>query len=452
MKTLLPLTVAALIVAGLLGYRYVGKHGTSVITATGDRPRPADTPASVGEWPWWRGPLRNGMSATARPPLRWSESEGVRWNVPVPGRGHSSPIVCGDQIILTTADDAEQTISVRSYRRKDGAALWSTPIQRGGFMAKHDKNSHASPTPACDGRRVFVPFVAEDALWLTAVGLDGQVGWRTRVGPFHSQWGYGSSPAYWRGLVIVAADNKGPRLADLAATTSYLAALDADSGEVVWRVRRPREYSYGTPVVAEVAGRWQLLLSGHEAVTSYDPATGQELWHCRWAPTRTAGTVAFDANHVYASGTFPTPEVVRIRGDGQGDVTDTHVEWRQTRGAADVPSPLDTDGRLLLLTDAGVAACFDAATGKIAWQERLGGAFSASPVFAGGLVYAVREDGRAIVFRAGARFEKVADNRLDGSVYATPVPVGDDLLIRTDQALYCLTAAGAPATATARRP
>ena len=133
MKTLLRLSCAALVVASLLGYRYVGKHGTSVITASTGRPRPAGGPASLGEWPRWRGPLSNGISATARPPQRWSESDGIRWKVAVPGRGHSSPVVCGEQIILSTADDEEQTISVFCHRRKDGAALWSTPIQRGAL-------------------------------------------------------------------------------------------------------------------------------------------------------------------------------------------------------------------------------------------------------------------------------------------------------------------------------
>ncbi|HEY1380895.1 MAG TPA: PQQ-binding-like beta-propeller repeat protein [Gemmataceae bacterium] len=428
-----------LLVAGLAGYRYVGRHGVSVISPTADRSRPEITSVVTAEWPWWRGPLGTGVSLTAKPPLRWSESEGVRWKVAVPGRGHSSPVVCGDRVLLSTADDTEQTMSLLCYRRRDGILLWATPIQRGGFMAKHDKNSHASPTPVCDGRRVTVSFVAEDSLWVTAVDLDGQISWRTRVGPFHSQWGYGSSPAYWRGLVIVAADNKGPRLADLAATTSYLAALDAETGDIVWRVRRPREYSYGTPVVAEVAGRWQVLLAGHQTIAAYDPATGRELWHCGSSLTRTAGTIAFDADHVYASGSFPAPEITCIRADGEGDVSETHVEWRQTRGAADVPSPLVLDGRVLVVNDNGVAVCFDAAGGKVLWQQRLGGAFSASPVAADGVVYAVNEDGRTIVFRAGAKFEKVADNRLDGAVYASPVPVGDDLLIRTEHALYCLT-------------
>jgi hypothetical protein len=245
-------------------------------------------------------------------------------------------------------------------------------------------------------------------------------------------------------LVIVAADNKGSRLADLAATTSYLTALDAATGEVVWRVRRPREHSYGTPIVGEVAGRWQLLLAGHEAVHSYDPATGQELWHCTWPVGRAANTVAFDAERVFATGTFPEAETVCIRGDGAGDVSDTHVVWRQRRGAADVPSPLVVEGHLLIVGDNGIANYLDARTGKPNWQQRLAGAFTSSPVSAGGVVYAINEDGRAFVFRVGAKYEPVAESRLDGTVYATPTPAGDDLFVRTDRALYCLTNSAAP--------
>jgi outer membrane protein assembly factor BamB len=446
MKRLSGILVAALVVAGLATYRHVSRHSVSVVLSAADaRPvRETEALTTPADWPCWRGSLATGISLTARPPRHWSESDGVRWKVAVPGRGHSSPIVVGDRVVITTADEDAGTISLLCFDRRDGSRIWEAPLQHGGLMTKHEKNSHASPTPACDGRRVYVPFVAEDALWTTAVDLEGREVWRVRVGPYHSQWGYGSSPVYWRGLVIVAADNKGSRLADLAATTSYLTALDAATGDVVWRVRRPREHSYGTPVVGEVAGRWQLLLGGHEAVYAYEPATGQELWRCSWPVGRAANTVAFDGERVFATGTFPESETVCIRGDGSGDISETHVLWRQRRGAADVPSPLAIDGRVLVVGDNGVATLFNAATGRTAWQQRLAGAFTSSPVKVGGVIYAVNEDGRAFVFRAGVKFESVAESRLDGTVYATPTPAGDDLFIRTDRRLYCLTNSAAP--------
>jgi outer membrane protein assembly factor BamB len=440
--------------AGLGAYAYVRRHAVPVIVPTAGPPRAAAAPAlAPTDWPWWRGPMRSSVSATGRPPVTWSESDAVRWKVAVPGRGHASPVVCGDRVILATADESEQVLSLLCYRRRDGALLWSVPVQRGGFMAKHPKNSHASPTPACDGSAVYLPYAAEDSLFVTAVDLTGQVRWRTRVGPYVAQWGYGSSPVCWNGLVIVAGESKGPRLADLAATTSYLAALDAATGEPVWRARRPREYSYGTPVVGDVAGRPQLLLAGPEAVRSYDPATGQELWHCDWPIGRTAGTVAFDDRRVYASGTIPGPEMLGVRADGTGDVTASHVEWRVKRGAADVPSPLRYGPFLFVVTDLGVLAAHDPDTGKAVWQQRLPGAVSASPMGAAGRVYVAGEDGRTAVFRAEPPFERLAENRLDGPIYATPSPAGDELFVRTEQSLYCLTAPAVPppAVSAARR-
>jgi outer membrane protein assembly factor BamB len=442
MKRVCGLILGTLLLAGLGAYAHVSRHAVSVVAPpSADRTaRQLGPSLDAPDWPCWRGPLGTGHGLTARPPQKWSESDGVKWKVALPGCGHGSPIVCGDRVLLATADEANQSISMLAIRRGDGSPLWTTAVQHGGLMAKHEKNSHASATPACDGRCAFLPFIAEDSLWLVAVNLDGSQAWRARVGPFHSQWGYGSSPVYWRGLVIVAGDNKGSRLADLAATTSYLAALDAQTGEVVWRVRRPREHSYGTPIVGEIAGRSQLLLGGHESVRSYDPATGEELWWCTWPVGRMAGTIAFDTERIFASGTFPSQEVVCVRADGHGDVTDTHVVWRQRRGAADVPSPLLIDGRLLLIGDHGVVTCLAADTGRSVWQQRLSGAFWASPVAANGLVYAVNEDGRTHVIRVGKTFESVAENQLDGVVHASPALAGNELYLRTDRSLYRLAA------------
>jgi outer membrane protein assembly factor BamB len=347
-------------------------------------------------------------------------------------------VVRGDRVYLATADEEAGVQSLVCYDRAGGALRWQTPLHRGGLMARHDKNSHASATPACDGRRVYVPLVNAGALWLSAVDVDGGVAWQTRVGPYVSEWGYGSSPALYRGLVIVAGDNKGSKLGHVAGACSYLAAVRAGTGEVVWRVRRPRAFSYGTPVVAEVSGRPQLLLAGAGAVTAYDPATGAELWHCNWPAGRTAGTMAFAPDRVFAAATFPQAELLCIRGDGSGDVGDTHVAWRTARGAPDVPSPLYAGGRLYTVTDAGQAACLDARTGERLWQGRLGAAFSASPVLAAGRVYAASETGTTFVFAAGPRFELLARNALPDEFYASPAVAGGRLFLRGLQTLYCL--------------
>jgi outer membrane protein assembly factor BamB len=222
--------------------------------------------------------------------VSWSASANVAWKAAIPGRGHASPVIRGDRIYVATADEDAGVQSLLCYERSSGSLLWNREVHRGGLMARHDKNSHASSTPATDGRRVYVAFVNHDALWLSAVAADGGLAWRTRVGPFVSEWGYGSSPVLYRGLVIVAGENKGSKLAHVTGLCSYLAAVRARDGEVVWRVRRPRAFSYGTPAVSRLCGRDQLVLAGAEAVTAYDPATGAELWHCPWPAGRTAGS------------------------------------------------------------------------------------------------------------------------------------------------------------------
>lgn len=338
-------------------------------------------------------------------------------------------------MFLTTAEAEE--ISLLCFNGDSGALLWRTSVYQGPFMKRHDKNSQASATPACDGRFVFVPWIADQKLWVAAVELNGRLRWKAQAGPFVSQWGYAASPVCHNDLVIVAADNSGNAVANLAAVTSYMAALDARSGEVRWRVRRIPHASYGTPVVGQVAGRPQLLLAGHDRISAYDPSTGRELWFCRWTARRTANTIAFADNHVVASATFEEPQVVCVRGDGTGDVTDKLL-WTVRRGATDVPSPLVHDGHVYLVNDRGVASCIALDGGDIAWQERLEGAFSASPTRVGRRIYATNEDGTTYVFAASPMFELLATNPLGDPVFASPVPHANGLLIRGANFLWRL--------------
>jgi outer membrane protein assembly factor BamB len=410
-------------------------------------------PPSADDWPCWRGPGGGGVRAGNVPGLHWSETSGVLWRVPVPGVGHASPIVVGDRVIVSTADEQAQTRSVICYDRATGGVRWSALLHQGAFMGKHEKNSHASPTPACDGRQVYVPYIAGDALWLSAINVnDGNIAWQPRVGPFVSEWGYASSPVLYKDLVIVAGDNRGSPADDEKTLTSYLAAVHRGTGEIAWRVRRPLAPNYGTPVVARLAGRDQLLLSGQGAITSYDPATGRELWFCRWSAERSGQSVAFGGDCVYASATWRRAEIVCVRADGSGDVTDSHVVWRHGRGACDVPSPLYHDGRLYLLNDGGLVNCLDAATGRPVWQQRLGGAFSASPVLAGDHILAADEDGTTHVFAAGPQFRLLATNPLNDPLLASPALSGDRIFLRGRNTLWCVGPGAAPAQPVPARP
>jgi hypothetical protein len=404
------------------------------IAPRGDVPAEADVLAAAeGDWPWWRGPAIDGKSSDVQPATTWTKTKNVAWQASVPGAGHSSPIVCGPRVFLTSADESAKKQLVLCYDRKSGKSLWTTVAHEGGLMSKHGKNSHASATPACDARRVFAAFINSDALHVTATDLEGNIVWQTSAGPFRSEHGYGSSPVLYKSLVIVCGDN---------LSGCFLAALDRDTGEIVWRTGRKttgRHGSYATPIVAEVAGRPQLLLHGMRSTSSYDPETGELLWSCDGPAEVAACTVAFSDELVFSSGGYPEKELLAIRADGSGDVTKSHLVWRTGKGVTYVPSPLFHAGRLYVVNDGGIATCFDAANGKQIWQGRLEGSFSSSPVLAGGLLYVTNESGKTYVLKAGPRFEVVAENDLaDGGGFATPAVCGSQIFVRTEHKLYCI--------------
>jgi outer membrane protein assembly factor BamB len=384
------------------------------------------------DWPWWRGPTLDNKSRDRAAPTKWTRTDNIVWKTPVPGRGHSSPVLWGDRIFLTTADETAQTQRVLAFDRKTGKPLWDTLAHKGGFEMKHQKNSHASATPACDGQRVYSAFVNSDALHVTATDLDGKIVWQEKAGPYESQHGLGSSPILYKQTVIVLADSmKG----------SFLAALDRATGKIAWKIDRPvtgRNGNYATPIVATLAGRPQLIIQGTYVTTSYDPDTGKELWKCHGPAEVTGCTPACDDKHVFVTGGFPEKEILAIRADGSGDVTKSHVAWRSKKGVSYVPSPLYHAGRLYIINDGGVATCFDAATGTEVWSERLGGAFTSSPVLVGDLLYVTSEQGKTYVLKAGDKFEQVAVNNLGEGVLSTPAIAGGRIYLRTAMMLYCI--------------
>lgn len=294
------------------------------------------------------------------------------------------------------------------------------------------KNSQASATPACDGTCVYSAFVHKGGLYVTATDLDGKRLWQSKAGDFTSEHGYGASPALHGSLVIVNGDNlKG----------CFLAGLDRATGKVVWKTERPttgKHGSYGTPIVAELAGRPQLLLTGMGQVAAYDPATGKRLWTCTGPAEVTGCTPAFSDALVFATGGFPEKQLLAIRADGKGDVSASHVVWQTGKGVAYVPSPLYAAGRLYVVADNGIATCFDAASGQQLWQDRLQGAFTSSPILAGDRLYVTSEAGKTFVLRAGSKFEVLATNDLAESVLATPALAAGQIFLRTGNHLYCI--------------
>lgn len=398
---------------------------SDVISVHGQIP-PAQVPLAYAadDWPGWRGPRGDNHAVGPPPPLEWSDSQNVLWKSAVPGRGHATPIVVGSRVVVFTADEAQQSLLLLAFDRESGTELWREPVQRGGLMQTHAKNSHASATPASDGQRIYTAFIAEDAVWVAAVDLDGRAQWKTEAGPFTSVHGYGSSPVLFESLVIVAGDS--PR-------GGFVAALHRDTGELVWRQRRSTKPNFGTPLLIQQDDRWQLILSGNQEVISYDPRTGQTLWSAPGPAATTGNTPAHLEGLVVATGGYPQRAIMGIRADGSGQVL-----WQHDFKCY-VPSPLVFGNRVLVLQDNGIARYYEAESGQELWTQRLSGDFSASPVRIGPYVLATNETGKTYVLQpTGESCQIVAENQLGTHTLASPVICGGRLYLRTGDRLVCI--------------
>jgi outer membrane protein assembly factor BamB len=308
-------------------------------------------------------------------------------------------------------------------------------------MKKNQKSSGASSSAACDGERVFVNFANNGAVWVTALDLEGKKLWQTPLCDYKIHQGYGASPTVYRSLVIVAADSH---------AGGAVAGLDRATGKVVWKHDRPKLPNYTSPILLRMADRDQLVMTGCNAITSLDPGTGELLWETKGGTTESVTSTVTDGSRVFSSGGYPKNHLAGISADGSGKIV-----W-ETKERVYVPSLLVVGDHLFGLLDAGMAACWDSATGQSRWKKRLRGEFSASPVLVGNQIFATNEVGETFIFRANPQeFEEVAVNKLGDQVMATPTICGGQIFMRVahDQegpyreVLYCLGKSGrTPAT------
>ncbi len=387
-----------------------------------------------GDWPWWRGPNRDGIAAADQtPPLHWSDTQNVIWKAPLPGRGHGSPIVVGDQVVLATCEEDREIQSVLCFSRKTGEQVWKTEVHRGNIEKKENKkSSQASATVACDGERLFITFQNSKAIYLTALTRAGKRLWQKKVSDFVTHQGYGASPAVYKSLVLVSADHKGG---------GTLAAFDRVTGDPVWSHDRPKIPNYTSPVIVNAAGREQLVFTGCNLVSSFEPLTGKTLWEIAGATEECVTSTVTDGEVIFTSGGYPKNHLAAVRADGSGKLV-----WEKGVRVY-VPSMLIRDGYLYAVGDEGVAFCWKAATGDEMWKQRLGGVFTACPVLVGENIFAVNEAGQTFIFKARPDgFEKVAENKLGDEVLATPTICGSRIYMRVAQTkdekrtetLYCL--------------
>lgn len=401
------------------------------------------------EWPDFRGPLHNGHVPDASPdfPTSWSESEHVAWKVPVHDAGHSSPVLWGDQIWLTTATKDGKKMYALAFDKRTGETLLDTlvfevPAPR---PLGNDVNTYASPSPVITEGRVFVHFGSYGTACFDTENFKQL--WERRDLPCDHFRGPGSSPFLVDDLLILTMDG---------VDHQYLVALDPETGKTVWRQDRSTDWNdldpegnpqadgdfrkaYSTPIVTSVGDRRQLIAPGAKAAWAYDLRTGKEIWQVRYDQYSGASRPVMAGDLVLINSGFPNPVLYGVKLDPQaeGDLTESaRIVWEQDRRMPRRSSPIVVDDTFYVVTDGGVCSAFDNATGKLVWSHRFDGQFSASPIYANGRLYFCNEQGRGYVLDTGKSFKKVAENTLETGLMACPASDGDALYLRSKTHLY----------------
>jgi outer membrane protein assembly factor BamB len=414
---------------------------------------PAAAAEATAQWPWWRGPLGNGVSPDGDPPVRWSEKENVRFKVPISGDGLATPVVWGDRIFVLSAlafdraDEgapapdpsgaklARQRFLVTAYDRHDGSVVWQRVAdERVPHEGHHLESGWAAASPVTDGQRLYAHFGSAGTYAYT---LEGERVWKVDLGDMTTRLGYGegSSPALWGDTLVVNWDHEGD---------SFVVALDARTGVERWRRDRPGELtSWSTPLIVEHEGRVQVIVAAGGRTRGYDLGSGELLWSVSGLGMNAIPTPTYDAGILYlASGKQDSPRMlaVDLRG-ARGDLDRSRgVLWTLDRDTPYVSSPLLYRGQLYFFKHVqSVLTSVDSATGKGLFTERVGlGNVFASPVAAGGKIYLLGRQGKALVLEPGPTLKVLAENQLDDGFDASPVVVGRDLYLRGRRFLYAL--------------
>jgi outer membrane protein assembly factor BamB len=388
-------------------------------------------PARAEDWPQWRGPRLDGTSTDQNPPVHWSATSNVLWKTELPGLGHASPIVIADHVFTVSAVPQTEERLLLCLNRKNGAISWRQSVFKAPLERKHALNSHASSTPASDGERVFVAFLDRNRMLVAAYDLAGRQQWLVRPGPFSSMHGFCSSPIIFKDKVIVNGDHDGD---------GYIVALDCKTGKEHWRIERPNKTrSYTVPLIRDIDGRTQMILTGSKCTASYDPNDGKLHWIMDGPTEQFVASPVYSerANLVLITSGYPEYHNLAIRADGRGKVGGEKIAWRTKRGAVYVPSPIVEGDYFFIVSEGGVAHCFESKTGEILWQERMG-THHASLVSAKGLIYFPNDYGVMNVVKAGPEFDLVARNDLEDKTFASPAISNSQIFLRGEKHLYCI--------------
>jgi outer membrane protein assembly factor BamB len=387
-------------------------------------------------WPQFRGPQANGHTDGTGLPLTWNAEKNVVWKTPIHDRGWSSPIIWHNQIWLTTSTANGRKLYAVCVDRKTGRIVHDLNvfnIEKPQSIAAI--NSYASPTSAIEAGRVYVHFGTYGTACIET--RSGKTLWTRRDLNCDHHEGAGSSAMLVDNLLVFHVDGR---------DVQYVVALDKSTGKTVWKTDRSVDFGsvppdlrkcYSTPIVINSGGQRQLVSVGPRATMGYEIATGKERWKVTYGGWSIAPRPVFGNGMVFMINDYLRPELWAVRPGGQGDVTASHIAWKHNKTMPSRPSPLLVDDLLFLVSSDGVASCLEAKTGKIVWQERIGGKFSASPIHAAGRIYLFDESAVTTVFEANRTFKKLAVNNLSGKqLMASPAVAGDALFIRTATHLY----------------
>ena len=419
--------------------------------------------ADAGNWPQWRGPDGSGISNEKNLPAEWSPTKNIKWKTPIDGRAHSSPIVWGNRIFVTTAvegtvvpgakavkhvlegdkeflhpdsvgADRKHTFKVLCIDRDSGKILWQSTAWEGTpYDNRHRKSSYAASTPATDGKLVYAFFGTEG---LYAYDFKGNLAWKAQLGNLGTVgMGTGTSPILFDNLVIVQCDEEN-------GEASFIVAVDKKTGKEVWKTPRKVQVSWSTPLLVRTATRAELITSGTEFLISYDPATGKELWRHKGVESNAIPSPVANSEMAYLVAGFPAKIAYAIKLGQNGDLTGTqNVSWKYEKGTAYVPSPILYGDYLYLTTDRGILTCVDAKTGEVKYEGGripIPATFTASPVAFEGKILMTSEDGDTFIVKAGPKHEILGTNSVGEPVYASPAIADSRIFIRGEKNLYCI--------------
>jgi outer membrane protein assembly factor BamB len=406
--------------------------------------------ASGENWPGFRGPTGQGISAEKDLPVRWGKTNGVAWKTALPGQGWSSPCVWEDRIFLTATGEDGVHCHAMGVDATKGKILWDVELFEQKPTRKERRNSYSTPTPVTDGKLVYVLF-GEGGI--AALDFEGKVQWTNLENSYYSQHGMGTSPVLYKDTLFVSWDWSTPTGPDMRVgwqkpwDKSYILALDKRSGKEKFKAMRQKSrIGHTTPLVVDVEGKPQLVSVAGDVVQGFDPEDGKLLWWGKTGGEACVPSPVVGDGMVFAASGFPTPiarEPIRaalraFRLGGKGDVSKSNLVWEETKSVAMIPSPVFVDHLLYCLKEDGVLLCVEASSGNTIYRERLEGTYSASPVYADGKIYFLNDDGNTTVVEPGRTFKQIAYNELHEPAQASMAVSHGRLFIRTQDNLYCI--------------